>query len=139
MQPGLLAPQSFNLGGTQYVVAQFSDGTYVLPPGAIAGITSRRARPGDTITIYGVGFGPVSTFTPRGQIAQGQSTLAASFTMSFGGTQAAVAYDGLAPTYVGLYQFNVTVQAIAPSDTVPLTFTLGGITGNQKLFIAVGS
>jgi len=40
---------------------------------------------------------------------------------------------------VGLYQFNVTVPAIAPSDTVPLTFTLGGITGNQKLFIAVGS
>ncbi len=32
-QPGLLAPTSFNVGGTQYVGAQFPNGAYVLPPG----------------------------------------------------------------------------------------------------------
>jgi uncharacterized protein (TIGR03437 family) len=49
-QPGLLAPSSFIVGGTQYAAALFSDGaTYVLPPGAIAGVPSRRAQPGDTI------------------------------------------------------------------------------------------
>jgi uncharacterized secreted protein with C-terminal beta-propeller domain len=31
-QPGLLAPSSFNVGGTQYVAALFPDGAiYVLP------------------------------------------------------------------------------------------------------------
>src|SRR5207253_8484662 len=40
-QPGLLAPPSFNIGGKQYVVAQFSDGTYVLPTNAIPGVSSR--------------------------------------------------------------------------------------------------
>ena len=59
LQPGLLAPSSFLIGGKQYVVAQFPDGTYVLPPNAIAGIPSRQAKPGETIVIYGIGFGPV--------------------------------------------------------------------------------
>jgi hypothetical protein len=42
-QPGLLDPPNFNIGGTQYVVAQFANGTFVLPPGAISGVTSQRA------------------------------------------------------------------------------------------------
>ena len=61
-EPGLLAPGSFDIGGTQYVAALFPDGsTFVLPPGAIPGVTSQRAKPGDTIIIYGVGFGGVTT------------------------------------------------------------------------------
>ncbi len=139
-EPGLLAPASFNIGGTQYVVALFPDGvTYVLPPDAIPGLASRRARPGDTITLYGVGYGPVNTFTAPGQIAQGQSTLAEPFTLSIGGSQATVGYDGLAPGFVGLYQFNVTVPNVAASDTAPLVFTLAGTAGTQKLAIAIGN
>jgi uncharacterized protein (TIGR03437 family) len=140
VQPGLLAPASFDIGGTRYAVALFSDGaTYVLPPGAIAGVTSRRAKPGDTITLYGIGFGQVNQGIPPGQIAQGQSSLAAPLTISIGGMPATASYQGLAPTYVGLYQFNVTVPNIAASDSAPLTFTLGGVGGTQKLFIAVGN
>jgi hypothetical protein len=37
VQPGLDAPASFNIGGTQYVVALFADGTYVLPTGRDCG------------------------------------------------------------------------------------------------------
>jgi len=48
LQPGLLAPSSFLIGGKQYVVAQLLDGTYVLPPNTIAGIASRQANPGET-------------------------------------------------------------------------------------------
>jgi uncharacterized protein (TIGR03437 family) len=140
VQPGLLDPSSFIIGGTQYVVALFSDGvTYVLPPGAISGVTSMRAKPGDTITLYGVGFGQVNEGIPPGQIASGMSTLAAPLTVSFGGTPGTVTYAGLAPTFVGLFQFNVTVPNIAASDSVPLTFSLGGVAGTQKLAIAVGN
>jgi uncharacterized protein (TIGR03437 family) len=139
-QPGLLAPASFNIGGTQYVAALFSDGvTYVLPPGAISGVPSQRAKPGDTIVLYGVGFGPVSTFTAPGQIAASQNSLAEPFSLSIGGTQATLTYDGLLPPFVGLYQFNVVVPNVAASDTAPLTFTLGGVSGTQKLAIAIGN
>ena len=39
VKPGLLAPSSFLIGATQNLVALFPDNvTYVLPPGAIAGV-----------------------------------------------------------------------------------------------------
>jgi uncharacterized protein (TIGR03437 family) len=54
VEPGLLAPASFTINGTPYPAAFFSDGTSVLPTGAIAGVASRPAKPGDTIILYGV-------------------------------------------------------------------------------------
>jgi uncharacterized protein (TIGR03437 family) len=139
-QPGLLAPSSFSIGGMQYAAALFSDGaTFVLPPSAIAGVTSRRAKPGDAITLYGVGFGPVTPGAPAGQIVQQSNMLVTSIQILFGSTAGALSYGGLAPGFVGLYQFNVTVPNIAPSDSVPLTFLLGGAKGSQTLYLAVGN
>ncbi len=137
-QPGLLAPSSFNIGGKQYAGALFSDGaTYVLPPGSIAGVPARRAQPGDMITLYGVGFGPVVPDSPAGEVVQQNNTLAASFQLQFGSTQATVTYAGLAPNAVGLYQFDVVVPNIPSSDAVPMTFTLGGAPGTQTLYLPV--
>ena len=139
-EPGLFAPSSFVLGGNQYTGAFFSDGTtYVLRPGAIAGVTSRRAVPGDTITLYGIGFGPVIPSIPAGQIVQQTNSLSATLQIMFGQALATITYEGLAPGAVGLYQFNVVVPNVPSSDTIPLTFTLGGVAGKQKLYIAVQS
>jgi uncharacterized protein (TIGR03437 family) len=137
-EPGLLAPPLFKVGSNQYVVAQHSDGTYVLPVGAIAGVSSSPAQPGETVVIYGVGFGPVTPNTPAGEIAAGDTTLALPFEILFGGTAAPTPpYFGLSPGFVGLYQFNVTVPSVADNELVPLTFNLGGVAGTQTLFTAV--
>jgi uncharacterized protein (TIGR03437 family) len=136
-EPGLLAPFSFSLNGQQYVVAQFTDGSYVLPPGAIAGVNSRRAVPGDTITIYGVGFGAVTPSIAAGQVVQQANILTGSFQIKFGSTVASATYDGLAPNAVGLYQFNVVVPSIPSSDAVPVTFSLNGMAGTQTLYTFV--
>jgi uncharacterized protein (TIGR03437 family) len=137
-EPGLLAPASFVVGGKQYVVAFHSDNvTYVLPEGAIKGIPSRPAAPGETIVMYGNGFGPVMPNIPAGQLVQEDNQLAASLGISFGGTPGTVAYDGLATGLVGVYQFDVTVPAIADNNLVPLTFKLGGVAGAQTLYTAV--
>jgi uncharacterized protein (TIGR03437 family) len=137
LQPGLLARASFNISGTQYAVAQFVDGTYVLPTGAISGINSRPAQPGEIIVIYGVGFGPVMPNIPAGQIVQQSNTLATTFQLSIGGMPATAAYSGLAPGETGVYQFDITVPNVEASTAVPLTFTLDGIAGTQTLYIAV--
>ncbi len=140
LRPGLLAPPSFAVNGAQHVVALFPDNTtYVLPPGAVAGLNSRRARPGDTITLYGIGFGGVTPAVAPGQIATQLNTLVSPYAIRFGGTQASVTYAGLAPNFVGLYQFNVTVPQVAAGDAVPLTFTLNGADVPQRLVIAVGN
>lgn len=140
VEPGLLAPSSFDINGTKYAVALFSDGTtYVLPSGAISGITSQPAKPGDTITLYGIGFGEVNQGIPPGQVASGQTSLAAPLTISIGGSQATVSYAGLAPGYVGLYQFNVVVPNIAANNAAPVTFSLGGVAGTQKLYLPISN
>lgn len=100
---------------------------------------SRPARPGETITLYGIGFGPVTPDIPAGQIAGQTNTLVLPLTISFGGTPGVLAYWGLAPGVVGLYQINVVVPTIAASDAVPLTFNLSGATGTQTLYTAVSN
>lgn len=138
VEPGFLAPSNFNINGTQYVVAidASNNNTYVLPAGAVAGLTSQPAKPGDTITLYGVGFGPVTPNVPAGQLAQGLTKLA-SFDISIGGVPANVTYAGLAPDFVGLYQFNVVVPSIAANNAAPVTFTVNGAAGTQTLYLAV--
>lgn len=138
-QPGLLAPAAFNVNGVQYAVAILDDGSYAMPAGAISGVATRPASPGETIILYGVGFGPVTPDTPAGQIVQQSNSLASDFEISIGGMAAMAAYFGLAPSFVGLYQFNITVPDVASGDAVPLEFTLGGIAGIQPLNIAVGN
>ncbi len=138
VDPGLLAPPSFRVNGVQYVVALFANGTYVLPTGAIAGLNSRPAQPGDVIVLYGVGFGPVSpaSVAIAGQLVQELNSLP-SFNISIGGAAAPVAYAGLSPDFVGLYQFNIIVPNIAPTNAAPVTFSVGGTAGTQTLYIAV--
>jgi uncharacterized protein (TIGR03437 family) len=136
-EPGLLAPPSFKIGSNQYVVAQHSDGSYVLPVGAISGVSSSPAKPGETIVIYGVGFGSVIPNIPAGEIATVTNQLSGPLQILFGKTLAKLPYFGLAPNFVGLYQFNVTVPDVADNDLVPLTFNLGGVAGTQTLFTAV--
>jgi uncharacterized protein (TIGR03437 family) len=136
VEPGLLAPASFNVNGTQYAAALFADGEYVLPAGAVASLNSQPAKPGDAIVLYGIGFGPVRPNIPAGQLAE-QASVLASFQISIGGTPASVAYAGLAPNYTGLYQFNLVVPSNASSGAMPLTFVVNGVDGTQTLYIAV--
>ena len=139
-QPGLFAPSQFNIGGQQYVGALFSDGTtYVLPPGAVAGIASKEAKAGDTITIYAVGLGPVSPNIPAGQIVTQSNQITTPIQILFGPVQAtSITYQGLAPQEVGLYQINVVVPQGAPTgDAVPLTIMQNGVNGSQTLYIAI--
>ena len=139
-QPGLLAPPVFKLSAGQYVTALFGDGTtFVLPPGSIAGVSSRRARPGDTIVLYGIGFGNVTPNIQAGQIVTQANNLAGNATVSFAGVPGNVSFAGLTGGFVGLYQFNVVVPNVAASDTVPVTFSLGGNAGTQTLLIAIGN
>jgi uncharacterized protein (TIGR03437 family) len=137
IQPGLLAPTSFNIGGKQYVVALLSDGTYALPTGAIPGVASRPAKPDETITLYGIGFGLVSPPTSAGEIAPGQTRMLLPLQISFGQTQGQITYEGLAPGFVGLYQFDVAVPPVPDNDLVPLNLTLDTAPSAQTLYIAV--
>ena len=135
--PGMLAPSAFNVGGRQYLAAQFSDRSFVGRANLIPGVSFRPARPGDQITLYGVGFGDVSPDNPPGSIVKSANNLVAPLSISFGQTTAAVSYSGLAPGFLGLYQFNLAVPQIPDGDS-QINITLGGQTLVQPaIFLTV--
>lgn len=138
-QPGFLAPSAFSINGKQYVGALFSDNqTFALPSSAIPNVPSKPAQPGDALTIYGVGFGPVTGGFTAGTIVSAANSLTTPIQVFFGNTQATVSYSGLAPSYTGLYQFNVTVPAgLTANNAEPISFTLGGVKSTQTLYVAV--
>ena len=139
--PGLLAPSSFIINGRQYVAALFPDGaTFVMPPGTFAGVTSKRPLPGDTIELFGVGFGPVTPSVQAGQVVQQSNTVSGGLgavQVFFNGTPGTVTYAGLSPGSIGLYQINVVVPSVGASDVVQLTFSLNGVTSAQSLYTIV--
>ncbi len=134
--PGVLAPASFNIGGKQYLVGLFSDGfTFVGNPNLIAGVPFRPAAPGDLITVYGIGFGPVNPASAPGTVVAGANTLV-NLTISFGGVPATINYAGLAPGTVGEYQFVFAVPNVPDGDYV-VAFQLGNTTVPQTVYLTV--
>lgn len=139
-EPGVFAPSQFVVGGKQYAGAVANDGvTFIMPPGAVSGITSQRANPGDRITFYGVGFGPVTPAIPAGQVVPvSPANSLSGLQVQIGGQTAQIQYAGLAPGSIGLYQFNVYVPTSASAnDLTPVTFALNGTAIAQTLYIAV--
>jgi uncharacterized protein (TIGR03437 family) len=146
VQPGLLSISSLN-GTVRYVAALFPDNvTYVLPPSPNVPVPSRRARAGDTVTFYGIGFGPVEPDVPPGQVARGLSVLSNFALLSdirFNLVPAKITYAGLSPGSVGLYQFNVEVPdgVLAPGqmfdDGVRVIFRFGDVLLTQTLYTAI--
>ncbi len=140
VEPGLLAPPSFNIGGKQYVVAQHADNSFVLPAGAISGLATTPAKPGETVVIYGIGFGPAkdtsNAILPAGQIVTAANQLTDTVQMQVNGVAAGLGYFGLAPNFVGLYQFNLVVPPV-PDGDLPFTCTLNGVKIPQTLYLAV--
>jgi uncharacterized protein (TIGR03437 family) len=89
------------------------------------------AQAGDLLVIYCAGLGvtnpPVAdgAASPSSPPAQTQSPV----TVSIGGQIASVAFAGLTPTLVGLYQVNVVMPAgVTPGNAVPVMLTVAGQT-----------
>ena len=136
-QPGLLAPASFKAGDKQYVAALRTGGGFV-GNGTVPNVPNAPAVAGETLTFYGVGFGPVTEGSPiAGQIAQGQTSVSVPVEFEIGGMRAQASYAGLAPNLVGVYQFNVVVPAGVPSGDQPLLVTVDGQPIGQSLVIPV--
>jgi len=124
IDPGLLAFELTSRDGFQYVVSVLPDGTYVLPPERT--VSSRLPKPGDVITLYGIGFGPGIPNVPAGRIAHEAAALEASVEVWFDDAKGTITYAGAAPGFVGLYQLDVTVPSGLPQGPVLLHVVVNG-------------
>ena len=122
----LFAPAFFTLGGGAYVAALHADYSLVGAPNLLPGAVTQPAKPGETILLYGTGFGPTTPATP--------APLANPVQIKIGGVAATVAFAGLAGP--GLYQFNVTVPDLPSGDAAVLA-TIGGVTTQTRVSVTI--
>ena len=130
-RPGIFTTNAQGSGQGAILIANTPD--LVAPVGAIPGRTSRPANRGETITIFCTGLGPVSNRPASGAAAPSGPLALTSTTplATIGGAPATVSFSGLAPTFVGLYQVNVSVPVNSQvGGAVPVTLTIGGVVSN---------
>ena len=127
------APGFFTIGAS-YAAALHADYTLVGKPGLIAGVTSTPAQPGETILIYGTGFGPTNPPLPCAQLITTPADLATSVQVTLGGVAAPVAYSGMVGS--GLYQFNVTVPNV-PNGDAAVVAQIGGVQTQTGVLITI--
>jgi uncharacterized protein (TIGR03437 family) len=120
-------------------------GTIVAPVNSIPGRATRPIRPGEFMTIYAVGLGPVTPSIPSGlaPVDSGNPLrrLVGPITVRLGGQAvpaANVPFAGLNPNFVGLYQVDVQIPSGVPTgDAVSLQLVTAEGQASNTVTIAI--
>lgn len=132
LQPA--APGLFAMG--KYVIATHANGDLVGPPNVLPGATP--ARPGETVVVYGTGFGPTNEAVD-GLVVTAHAGLTALPSVTIGNTPTTVtAAQRSAP---GLDQISVTVPGLPSGSTgmadLPITAKVGESNSQGGLLITL--
>jgi len=140
------APAFFTLGtadaaGNTYIAAEHANGSLAGPPGLVTGLTSTPYNAGETMVLYGTGFGPTTPLAAAGQLLTTALPASVTPTVTVGGLPATVNFSGLVGP--GLYQLNVILPpgtatgATGAAAAVPVVASVGGAPSQAKAVVAV--
>ena len=136
-----IAPSFFTIGtnaknGDLYIAATHANGSLIGPAGLIAGTTTTPAVGGETIVLYGTGFGQTSPAAPNGQTLTAALMLPAPPTIVIDGVVAQVTFAGMVEP--GVYQFNVVIpKNVATGQDVFVIALMGNGETQANAFIAM--
>ena len=127
---------SFNLLDTKHIAGiiirsdgsgAYGGGTYDIigPTGSSLGYPTVAAKAGDTVELFGVGFGPTNPAVPAGAAYVGSAPTTNPVTLRIGSTSLSPSFAG--ETSAGLYQLNVTIPSALGSGDVSLQASVGGV------------
>jgi|GEM_PF-49318 len=105
-------------------------GGLVGPEGLFSGLSTVPASSGETILMFGSGFGATTPSVAPGQVFEGAAPLDEDAVIEIGGTAAQVLFAGLSGA--GLYQFNVVVPEL-PAGTHPVVARMGEVTSSGAI------
>ena len=95
------------------------------PTGTSLGYPTVAAKAGDTIALFGTGFGPTNPAVPAGQAFSGAAPTTNPVTLRINNVSVTPAFAGLSGA--GLYQLNLTVPSGLGTGDVSLQATVGGV------------
>ncbi|MGA3237771.1 MAG: TIGR03118 family protein [Bryobacteraceae bacterium] len=128
------SPAFFLLKDNLSVAALHSSGAIVGATTLYAG-ASTPAAPGETITIFGTGFGPTNPAITNGTIVAAPLAVVTAPTVTIGGVPATVVYAGLVSA--GVYQLDVVVPAGTAAGNAPIVATVGNFTSSSTAIVTV--
>jgi uncharacterized protein (TIGR03437 family) len=134
VQKSQFAPAFFTIDNGAYVAALHADYTLVGSVNLIPGVTTTPAQPGETILLYGTGFGPTNPSLPTAQLVTTAAALANAVQVTIGGATATVVYAGLVGP--GLYQLNVTVPNL-PNGDAAVVASIGGVSTQTGVSLTI--
>ncbi len=103
-----------------------SNGSYDIigPTGTSLGYATVAAKAGDTIELFGNGFGPTNPAVPAGQVFSGAAPTSNTVTLRINNMSVPPTFAGLSGA--GLYQLNLTVPSGLGTGDVSLQAAVGG-------------
>jgi uncharacterized protein (TIGR03437 family) len=131
---------AFFLWNGKYAVATRPDYTYVGPPGLFSSVTTTPAKPGDTVILWGTGFGATTPAIVPGTLTPSMSptlTVNDPVTVTVGGLSAEYKAGAMTPGTAGLYQIVIIVPPTAPNGDLPILATIDGVQSPAGVFITV--
>ena len=130
-----VAPAFLLSGSSKYIAATHPNGTLLGPASmSVPGYAFSPARPGETVVLYGTGFGLPSRSLVAGSSSQGGS-LPVFPAIQIGGITAQVAFAGVVSP--GLYQFNVVVPSSVSTGDSGVVALYGGVATPTGALISV--
>ena len=117
------------------VVATHTDFTWAVKDGTFPGTTTVPAKPGETIILWGTGFGPTSPAIPVGITTPTDKTYSTTAKPTLQLNDVAVTVDGaaLAPGFAGLYQLAFQVPASLPDGNYQVIALVGEPAANVPI------
>ena len=106
-------------GRSPVVAVDAITGAKIGPPGLIAGLAFRPAKPGDLLTIYCISLGPANPPVQAGAGASGEARITTALPVAIDGKPVPaenILYAGLSPDSPGLYQINLVLPALSDGD-----------------------
>jgi uncharacterized protein (TIGR03437 family) len=143
-----LAPfaPSFLLLDTKHVTGIIvrSDGTgayggggydIIGPTGSSLGYPTVAAKAGDSVLLFGVGFGPTSQVVPAGQAFSGAASITKPVSVLINNVSVVPSFAGLSGA--GLYQINLTLPSGLGIGDVTLAATVSGVPTQSNVVISL--
>ena len=117
----------------------YGGGTYDIlgPTGSSLGYPTAAAKAGDTVELFGVGFGPTTHSVPAGQTFSGAVSTTYAVNLLIDNIGVNPSFAGLSSA--GLFQINLTVPSGSGGGDVPLQASVAGVRTQSGVVISLGT